>query len=48
MLWVSSGAGGGGFPRGRSITRVVPGRAVWLFANKTEAIAEAMASFDRG
>ena len=48
MLWVSSGVGGGDFLRGRSSTRVVPGRAIWLFANKTEAIPEAMASFDRG
>ena len=40
--------GGGGFSRGRSIARVISGGAVWLFANKTEVISEAIASFDRG
>ena len=48
MFWVSSGAGGGGFPRGHSIMRVISGGAVQLFADKTEAISEATASFDRG
>ena len=31
-----------------TIMRVIPGRAIQLFANKTEAISEATASFDRG
>ena len=48
MFLVVSGAGGGGFTRGHFIVRVISGGAVWLFANKTEAISEAMASFDRG
>ena len=48
MFWVSSGVGGGGFPSGCSITRVVLGRTVRLFADKTEAVPEASATFDRG
>ena len=48
MLCVLSRAGSGNFSSGRFVMGVVPGRTVRLFADKTEAVSKAMASFNRG
>ena len=33
---------------GGFFTRAVPGRIVWLFANKAKMVSKALAPFDRG
>ena len=48
LLWTSGGASGSGLPvGGHFILRVIPGGTVWPFANKTEMVLKAVASFNK-